>query len=274
MLAKNDAILYEYRTAQACRRGAPGVEVILCLLLCISSITSSPVAEKHKIKQQPPTPIWPNVFTINFDVLVESYGKDWKSSGLLYYHWTNETFREDYIDWCLPLFGEPEEFNNYTCSFLATNGNMYFVNHTSPGKVWSENDCCLFAPGLGATAPDWMKNDQYNGTGNIRGIDVDVWWFPGTNDPNKPCYGYWNIRDKMNTPVRFFGLSSLGPTILDYSKFRPGMLDDSVAISMPNSGCSQECKPPVAAGETPIMKDDKTASRNVAAPWPDWPSCQ
>lgn len=262
-----------------------GVEVII-FLLCISSITSSAVPENHKIKheQQPPTPIWPDVFTIDFDVLVESYGKDWKSSGLLYYDWTNKTFRADYIDWCLPLFGSdidsgrgaPGESDNYTCSFLATNGNMYFVNHTSQDKVWRENDCCLFQQGLGATAPDWMKNDQYNGTDNIRGMDVDVWWFPGTNDPNKPCYGYWNIRDKENTPVRFFGLSSVGPTILDYSKFQPGMIDGSVDISVPNDGCNQECKPPVTRSREPLKKEAKMASRSVrvAAPWPDWPSCE
>ena len=51
----------------------------------------------------------------------------------------------------------------------------------------------------------------------------DVWWFPGTSDPNKPCYGYWNAKDERNTPVRFFGLSLLGSTILDYYDFMPGM---------------------------------------------------
>lgn len=56
-----------------------------------------------------------------------------------------QTFRADYIDWCLPLFGTDygaTEFDNYTCSFLATNGNMYFVNHTS--GVWEKEECCLF----------------------------------------------------------------------------------------------------------------------------------
>ena len=57
-------------------------------------------------------------------------------------------FRSDYIDWCLPLFGSDygstgDEFDNYNCSFLATNGNMYFVNHTS--GMWEKEDCCLFA---------------------------------------------------------------------------------------------------------------------------------
>jgi hypothetical protein len=59
-----------------------------------------------------------------------------------------QTFRADYIDWCLPLFGSDYgsaasgEFDNYTCSFLATNGNMYFVNHTS--GIWEKENCCLF----------------------------------------------------------------------------------------------------------------------------------
>ena len=52
-----------------------------------------------------------------------------------------------------------------------------------------------------------------------------MWWFPGTSDPNKPCYGYWSAKDSSKRPVQFFGLSSLGPTILDYytfSKAPPG----------------------------------------------------
>ena len=33
----------------------------------------------------PPVPVWPDKFTINFDMLVEEYGDDWKSTGTLYY---------------------------------------------------------------------------------------------------------------------------------------------------------------------------------------------
>lgn len=240
----------------------------LCILWAASCFfpSSQSVAEQ-RAKQQPPTPSWPDVFTIHFDVYIEQYGKDWKSTGVMYYYWHNQTFRSDFIDWCLPLFDSgPGIFNNYTCSFLATKGNMYFVNHTSPGKIWKENDCCLFEGGLGATPPDWMKNDQYNGTDTIRGIDVDVWWFPGTNDPSKPCYGYWNIRDKINTPVRFFGLSSLGPTILDYSQFMPGAIPDGVDMSTPPTGCDKECEPP--------RKVKGRVKSRTRAPWPNWPSCE
>ena len=165
----------------------------------------------------------------------------------------------------------PTEFNNYTCSFLATNGNMYFVNHTSPDKTWEENDCCLFQGGLSPTPPDWMKNDQYNGTDTIDGTDVNVWWLPGTNDPENGCFGYWTIIDKMNTPFRFFGLASVGPTILNYSEFEPGKIHEGIDLSMPVTGCDEECKPPVLKA---MFKSMETRPSNVLAPWPNWPSCE
>ena len=62
-----------------------------------------------------------------------------------------QTFRSDYIGWCLPLFGssavskatESSKSDYYSCSFLATEGSMFFVNHTA--STWDENECCLFA---------------------------------------------------------------------------------------------------------------------------------
>lgn len=48
---------------------------------------------------------------------------------------------------------------------------------------------------------------------------VDVWWFPGTNDPTQPCYGYWSAKNRSKRPVQFFGLTGVGPTILDYYTF-------------------------------------------------------
>ena len=62
-------------------------------------------------------------------------------------------------------------------------------------------------------------------------ILVDTWWFPGTNnDPNNPCYGYWNAKDNLYTPVQFFGLTSLGPTMLDYYNFKPNDIPSSKYI--------------------------------------------
>ena len=240
---------------------------ILVALLCLFLF---PVLAHSQ--QPPPIPAWPDQFNIKFYVYVEEYGDNWKSDGALFYDWTTKTFRADYYDWCLPLFDSgPGEFNNYTCSFLATDGNMYFVNHTSNTGEWKDNECCLFEGGLAATSPDWMKNDQYNGTDNIRGFEVDVWWFPGTNDPSKPCYGYWNIRDKVNTPVRFFGLSSIGPTILDYFDYKPEDLPSNIDISKPRTGCDKECEPPL------LNMFKKTKGNGAGSAYPaalNWPSCE
>lgn len=71
----------------------------------------------------------------------------------------------------------------------------------------------------------------------------DVWWFPGTNDPNKPCYGYWNAKDDETTPMRFFGLSSLGPSILDYFDFKPGMLPPGILeLQYPSTSAYNICQ--------------------------------
>lgn len=144
---------------------------------------------------------------------------------------------------------------------------MYFVNHTA--DMWDNYQCCLFEKvsvhvlvfcvlcevcevmcpqGLAAVPPDWMKNCQYNGTQKIgvsgthilvshdchvtmlQDTEVDVWWFPGTSDPEKPCYGYWDTLDDQHTPVQFFGLSSVGPTILQYHQYKPNSLSPGKSL--------------------------------------------
>ena len=190
----------------------------------------------------------------------------------MYYHWPNKTFRSDFYDWCIPLFDSgPGEFNNYTCSFLSTEGNMYFINHTSPGgDIWTQNDCCLFEGGLETPAPDWMKVEQYNGTDKIDGTEVNVWWFPGTSDPENGCFAYWSKTNELNTPFRFFGLTSVGPTILNYNSFEPGKIDENIELFKPNaSKCSDKCKPPLLEK----MQVMRRSSKIVRAPWPNWPSC-
>ncbi|CAH1273726.1 Hypp5190 [Branchiostoma lanceolatum] len=185
----------------------------------------------------PKPPMWPDQFTSKFTVRIEKYGSNFSKPGVVYYNWKIKTLRSDFIDWCLPLFNKPELHHNYTCSFLMADGNMYFVNHTA--SSWQNHDCCLFAGGLGTITPDWVKNCQYNGSAMLRGQTVDVWWFPGTPDPNMPCYGYWDTVDD-HTPVRFFGLASIGPAILDYDSFQVGPPD--AEMTKPVGGCSKQCE--------------------------------
>ncbi|XP_019856606.1 PREDICTED: uncharacterized protein LOC109585102, partial [Amphimedon queenslandica] len=178
------------------------------------------------------------------------------------------TFRADYIDWCLPLFDDgSSDHNDYSCSFFATAEDMFFVNFTASSGKWEDYDCCLFEAGLAAVPPDWMKAEQYNGTDVINDIPVDVWWFPGTSDPSKPCYGYWNAKDELKTPVRFFGLSSLGPTILDYRDFEPQKIPQNIEMTKPNDNCHKKCEPPLAD----VLK--KSSVDSVKWSKIDWPSC-
>lgn len=245
------------------------MSAFVCCSLALLCAVTAVVAQEPR----PDTPSWPEKFNIQFDVLVEDYGPHWRAVGRMNYNWAEKTFRADFMDWCLPLFDDSKSsFDNYTCSFLATKGNMYSVNHTS--KEWKENKCCLFDEGLGAVAPDWMKVEQYNGTLPYlyKGKKVDIWWFPGTSDPSKPCYAYWSIRDEVNTPYRFFGLSSLGPTILNYYLYQPGVNEEGKDLSVPNADCEKECEPPMSLrGRNSKMK----VSKDDPYPWPSdfWPSC-
>ena len=108
-----------------------------------------------------------------------------------------------------------------------------------------------------------------------------MWWFPGTNDPEKPCYGYWNAKDDINTPVRFFGLTSVGPTILNYHDFEPNKIPQSIIIAIfyyfgmdidiemkpPNENCYKKCEPPVAKLLKKPVGNAKWSEIN-------WPSCE
>jgi len=77
----------------------------------------------------------------------------------------------------------------------------------------------------------------------LQNISCDVWWKPGTTDPNNnPCFGYWDARGKIHTPVQFFGLSSLGPSMLEYNTYDVG--PPNANLTIPNKDCHKECKPP------------------------------
>jgi hypothetical protein len=127
---------------------------------------------------------------------------------------------------------------NHTCSFLMTAKGTYFI---SPNFPFVPNRCCYFGP-IPPPTPDWLKNTQWNGTATLRGSQCNVWWFPGTDDPSDPYYGYWSKIDPDNTPVRFLGLSSIGVTILDYTSFTKGPVHHKM-FEVPD-GCSAECISP------------------------------
>ncbi len=101
-------------------------------------------------------------------------------------------------------------------------------------------------------------------------VECDVWWFPGTPDPENPCYGYWDAKNTdPHTPIRFFGLSSVNRTVLDYYTFNVGPPPKSISLKLPNMGCSKECKPP--QGKVQPLPSEQLAKGMVALP--HFPSC-
>lgn len=120
-----------------------------------------------------------------------------------------------------------------------TEKGTYFI---SPDFPITTNRCCYFGD-IPPPTPDWLKNTQWNGTAPCRDFgQCNVWWFPGTDNPDDPYYGYWSRIDKENTPVRFLGLSSIGVTILDYTAYHPGPVPRHL-LEIPKN-CQQECISP------------------------------
>ena len=134
-----------------CKSAPPKLQMLLLVALSLLFATVA------CLTQVPTPPIWPDQFTANFVVKVEYYNPDWSANGVIYYDWkakvskklititksSIQTFRTDFIDWCMPLFdSRPTNDNNYTCSVLATQGNTYFVNHTA--SHWQDNQCCSY----------------------------------------------------------------------------------------------------------------------------------
>lgn len=168
--------------------------------------------------------------------------------GTLYYDYKIHSARAFYYDWCIPLFdgsiasskltnGKLGAYN-HTCSFLMTAKGTYFI---SPDFSYEPDRCCYFGD-IPPPTPDWLKNTQWNGTEILRGAKCNVWYFPGTDNPDDPYYAYWSRMDKQNTPQRFLGLSSIGVTILDYTSYKPGPIDPHMFDVPPN--CNHDCVAP------------------------------
>lgn len=183
-------------------------------------------------------------------------GPNFKYKGIIYYDYEIQRARAYYNDWCIPLFDDgaaakllgpaaaskfsrgQQGMYNYTCSFLMTGKGTYFI---SPDFPFAPNRCCYFGD-IPPPTPDWVKNTQWNGTESLRGQMCNVWYFPGTEDPDNPYYAYWSRIDRDNTPVRFLGLSSIGVTILDYTTFKKGPVPLHL-LEVPEN-CSNDCLPP------------------------------
>ena len=97
--------------------------------------------------------------------------------------------------------------------------------------------------------------------------------FAGTSDPKEPCYGYWDSiePDTLSKPVQFFGISPIGPTMLEYMTFERGPIPKDIDIGLPNSlRCSKNCEP----SQISKMKKASTDLSSRKLKYPHFPSCE
>ena len=129
----------------------------------------------------------------------------------------------------------------------------------------------------------------------IQGTLCDIWWYPGTNDPNKPCRGYWNAKDDETVHTHEILWSPFTRS------YHPGLLqlqawDNStwytiiiaypnhinhhdqswsilkffsdISIKMPDTNCDKECIPP----KSRLTKGARL--RDLPCPPINWLSCE
>lgn len=59
------------------------VKPLLALVVVVLLATDHVAAQR-------PIPAWPDQFTVRLLILVEQYGPEWNSSGVLYYDWKTQ----------------------------------------------------------------------------------------------------------------------------------------------------------------------------------------
>ena len=117
---------------------------------------------------------------------------------------------------------------------------------------------------------------------------VDVWWFPATNNPLEPCYAYWSTNNEPKAPVRFFGISTVGPTMFNYHDYQPNEIPPGltsiyihleiniicsldISLKLPTDrDCNKEC---ILSTFTNKLK--RAVHIAPVSDWPDtWPTCE
>ena len=66
-------------------------QLSLYLLLSVGSVALLAGSSKGPEPiDDPPKPVWPDVFSVQFYIYVQQYGENWNSTGRMYYHWTSK----------------------------------------------------------------------------------------------------------------------------------------------------------------------------------------
>lgn len=185
------------------------------------------------VTAQPPPPIWPSAFSVNFSEttwLIESYN----FTGAWYYDFTNGRQRIDRSTGAHDRYCGTVVTESAPCSHLVVNEVRYLVWPTLKKCC----GCCNATAGCGIVKPTWMRDagGSFSGTapfdGPVWSGSADSWEISGSQ-PN-----YWFNEAGTQTPVGFAQVP-LDYQYFDPATWAPGPQDDSLFV-LPDY-CTDTC---------------------------------
>lgn len=178
-----------------------GVVVAVCVVGCMGGSKDGPT----------PCP-WPAVFSTQWDIAVTNtttpppyaetglppaassrYGR-----GATYYSWKERALREDYHDFCVPIFPPSVGGFDFPCTFLNVEDTSYFLTTSSGRTPPSLPECCIFERPWHAPPPDFLVklHDDLDYEGTIpfspaESHSTRVWqWDVPSNEGGPFGYGF------------------------------------------------------------------------------------
>ena len=139
---------------------------------------------ERDVRVEQPAPIawpWPGAFWSNW-TMYTSYSRDTlppfvngippppyqAARGAVFYDYSIGAIKEEYYDFCIPIFAMIPEGNRFPCTFLNVRNVSYLRTYGSPPKAPS---CCIFLkpwnpppPNFLTFAPQSNWSISYNGT--------------------------------------------------------------------------------------------------------------
>ncbi|KNC53483.1 uncharacterized protein AMSG_01197 [Thecamonas trahens ATCC 50062] len=176
-----------------------------------------------------------------------------KGSGKTYYDWSKGNIREDYYDFCVPIFPAAVGGFDFPCSFVNLGGRLptsYLLIPPSPHSPPHQPDCCIFQRPWHAPAPDFlhkMKSDlQYVGHSPYRG--GARWWQLDAPPSSGGPFGYGFMGSECGpdgaTPAGFY-FAAIPPyafTIQNFFDFdHTSPIPDSVWDLPPSCASAVQC---------------------------------
>lgn len=196
---------------------------------------------------QPPTPVWPNAFAVQFNESAALLGPPTLTTGALWL--SADPTSGVVLERIDRATGKGDRYcssvrsDDSPCTHLVVPSAPHVAGPpvSSPTTwrwlIWPElNDCCACcdaASGCGAVSPNWLVEDKatYYGRSTIEGVPADGWLAYGLQ-----ANYYWATTDAQQAPLALWQIPDDNMTFFGY---QPGAVNASL-FALP-SYCKSRC---------------------------------